>query len=44
MRRFEEAFDATRLTKPRQVIAVAPAHHRFSGFIPFSMATDVSRA
>lgn len=35
MRRFEEAYDATRLTKPRQVIAVAAAHHRFLWIHPF---------
>ena len=33
--RFEEAYDATRLTKPRQVIAVAAAHHRFLWIHPF---------
>jgi len=35
MRRFEEAYDADRLTKPRQVIAVAAAHHRFLWIHPF---------
>ncbi len=35
MRRFEEAYDAGRLTKPRQVIAVAAAHHRFLWIHPF---------
>jgi Fic family protein len=35
MRRFEEAYDAIRLTKPRQVIAVAAAHHRFLWIHPF---------
>jgi Fic family protein len=35
MRRFEEAYDAARLTKPRQVIAVAAAHHRFLWIHPF---------
>jgi Fic family protein len=35
MGRFEEAYDATRLTKPRQVIAVAAAHHRFLWIHPF---------
>jgi Fic family protein len=35
MRRFEEAYDATRLTKPRQVIAVAAAHHRLLWIHPF---------
>jgi len=35
MRRFEEAYDATRLTKSRQVIAVAAAHHRFLWIHPF---------
>jgi Fic family protein len=29
MGRFEQAYDAARLTKPRQVIAAAAAHHRF---------------
>ncbi len=33
--RFEEAYDASRLTKPRQVIAVAAAHHRFLWIHPF---------
>jgi len=32
---FEEAYDAIRLTKPRQVIAVAAAHHRFLWIHPF---------
>ena len=35
MERFEEAYDAIRLTKPRQVIAVAAAHHRFLWIHPF---------
>src|SRR5689334_8886337 len=35
MGRFEAAYDATRLTKPRQVIAVAAAHHRFLWIHPF---------
>lgn len=35
MRRFGEAYDAARLTKPRQVIAVAAAHHRFLWIHPF---------
>jgi Fic family protein len=35
MRRFEEAYEATRLTKPRQVIATAAAHHRFLWIHPF---------
>lgn len=35
MRRFEEVYDATRLTKARQVIAVAAAHHRFLWIHPF---------
>ncbi len=33
--RLEEAFDAARLTKSRQVIAVAAAHHRFLWIHPF---------
>ena len=33
--RFGEAYDATRLTKLRQVIAVAAAHHRFLWIHPF---------
>lgn len=33
--RFEQAYDATRLTKPRQAIAVAAAHHRFLWIHPF---------
>ena len=33
--RFGEAYDATRLTKPRQVVAVAAAHHRFLWIHPF---------
>ena len=35
MRRFEEAYDSARLTKPRQAIAVAAAHHRFLWIHPF---------
>jgi Fic family protein len=35
MRRFEEAYDAARLTKPRQVIAAAAAHHRLLWIHPF---------
>ncbi|MFM8481643.1 MAG: Fic family protein [Gammaproteobacteria bacterium] len=35
MGRFEEAYEAARLTKPRQVIAVAAAHHRFLWIHPF---------
>jgi Fic family protein len=35
MSRFDQAYDATRLTKPRQVIAVAAAHHRFLWIHPF---------
>ncbi|MBK7249654.1 MAG: Fic family protein [Gammaproteobacteria bacterium] len=35
MGRFEQAYDATRLTKPRQVIAAAAAHHRFLWIHPF---------
>jgi Fic family protein len=35
MGRFEEAYDAAWLTKPRQVIAVAAAHHRFLWIHPF---------
>jgi len=35
MGRFEQAYDATRLTKARQVIAIAAAHHRFLWIHPF---------
>jgi Fic family protein len=35
MGRFEEAYNATRQTKSRQVIAVAAAHHRFLWIHPF---------
>lgn len=35
MRRFEEIYDSHRLTKPRQAIAVAAAHHRFLWIHPF---------
>ncbi|MEO7774021.1 MAG: Fic family protein [Steroidobacteraceae bacterium] len=35
LRRFEDAYDSARLTKPRQVIAVAAAHHRFLWIHPF---------
>ncbi len=35
MRRFGEAYDAARLSKPRQVIADAAAHHRFLWIHPF---------
>jgi Fic family protein len=33
--RFADAYDAASLTKPRQVIAVAAAHHRFLWIHPF---------
>lgn len=33
--RFGDAYDASRLTKPRQVVAVAAAHHRFLWIHPF---------
>lgn len=33
--RFEQAYDASRLSKPRRVIAVAAAHHRFLWIHPF---------
>jgi Fic family protein len=33
--RFEEAYDPARLTKPRQAIAVAAAHHRLLWIHPF---------
>lgn len=35
MRRFEEAYESARLTKPRQVIAVAAAQYRFLWIHPF---------
>jgi Fic family protein len=35
MRRFEEVYDSARLTKARQAIAVAAAHHRFLWLHPF---------
>jgi Fic family protein len=35
MTRFEEAYDSARLTKPRQAIAVAAAHHRLLWIHPF---------
>lgn len=35
MERFEQAYDPARLTKPRQAIAVAAAHHRFLWIHPF---------
>lgn len=35
MIRFEQAYDPARLTKPRQAIAVAAAHHRFLWIHPF---------
>ena len=35
MERLEEGYDEGRLTKPRQVIAVAAAHHRFLWIHPF---------
>lgn len=35
MSRFEQTYDATRLTKPGQVIAVAAAHRRFLWIHPF---------
>ena len=33
--RFEQAYDSVRLTKPRQVVAVAAAHHRLLWIHPF---------
>lgn len=35
MHRFEEAYDSSRLTKSRQTIAAAAAHHRFLWIHPF---------
>jgi Fic family protein len=35
MSRFEQAYDSARLSKPRQVLAVAAAHHRFLWIHPF---------
>jgi Fic family protein len=35
MTRFEQAYDSARLTKPRQAVAVAAAHHRFLWIHPF---------
>lgn len=35
MNRFEQAYDSAKLTKPRQVVAVAAAHHRFLWIHPF---------
>jgi Fic family protein len=35
LRRFEEVYDSARLTKPRQAIALAAAHHRFLWIHPF---------
>lgn len=35
MMRFEQAYDSKALTKPRQVIAAAAAHHRFLWIHPF---------
>jgi Fic family protein len=35
MSRFEQAYDSARLSKPRQVVAVAAAHHRFLWIHPF---------
>jgi Fic family protein len=35
MTRFEQAYDSSRLTKPRQAVAVAAAHHRFLWIHPF---------
>lgn len=35
MNRFEQAYDSARLTKSRQAIAVAAAHHRFLWIHPF---------
>jgi Fic family protein len=35
MSRFEQAYDSTRLSKPRQAVAVAAAHHRFLWIHPF---------
>jgi Fic family protein len=33
--RFEQAYDSARLSKPRQAIAIAAAHHRFLWIHPF---------
>src|SRR5207302_11219534 len=35
MSRFEQAYDSARLSKPRQAVAVAAAHHRFLWIHPF---------
>lgn len=35
MSRFEQAYDSARLSKPRQAIAIAAAHHRFLWIHPF---------
>lgn len=35
MGRFEQAYDSARLTKPRQAVAVAAAHHRLLWIHPF---------
>ena len=35
MARFEQAYDSTRLTKPRQAVAVAASHHRLLWIHPF---------
>lgn len=35
MSRFERAYDSARLSKPRQAIAIAAAHHRFLWIHPF---------
>jgi Fic family protein len=35
MARFGQAYDSSRLTKPRQAVAVAAAHHRFLWIHPF---------
>ena len=35
LKRFEEAYDATKLSRVRQVIALGAAHHRFAWIHPF---------
>ena len=35
MQRFGQAYDAAKLTKPRQAVAIAAAHHRFLWIHPF---------
>ncbi len=44
MSRLEQAYDSTRLSKPRQAIAVAAAHHRFLWIHPWNSMCATRKA